>query len=191
MMGCHRRYLQKERKIDPTYAEKIWGVQGINQDGGRLAWRILIPIYQQGKVVSWTSRRFTNEEPRYWAASDQDSFVSVNDCVLGADLCRHTILVVEGPMDALAIGPGAGSTMGVRVSDAKLNIISRFPVRCLLFDAEPKAQARARKLCRQLAAYEGRTVNIRLESGKDPASASPEELTDIRRKFLFRDGVHL
>ncbi len=57
-------------------------------------------------------------------------------------------------------------------------------MRVVCFDAESKAQERARRLADDLSPYGGVTTNVVLESGKDPAEASPKEIKQLR-KYLW------
>jgi hypothetical protein len=100
--------------------------------------------------------------------------------VYGLDFCRHSVVAVEGPLDAWAIGPGAGALFGVGFLSAQVLLLAKFPRRYVCFDSAPEAQQRARELADQLAVFPGRTENILIDS-KDPAEASARELAQIRR----------
>lgn len=103
--------------------------------------------------------------------------------LFGIDFIRHAIIVCEGPMDAMKIGPGAVSTMGISYTKHQLKQIVDFPVRVVCFDNEPDAQKRAKKLCSDLSSFPGKTTNIVLDV-KDPGEASPKEIKLIRKSFL-------
>ena len=58
-----------------------------------------------------------------------------------------TVIVVEGPFDALRIGEGAIATLGSGWKNEQARLIStRFKRSYILFDAEEDATLRARKL---------------------------------------------
>jgi len=180
LLSAHRRYL-RERGFEPEIIQSIWKIEGIGIETRRLAWRIYIPIYYQGRKVSWTSRAIGAEvEQRYLSASAADEVVNHKSIVYGADLCRQSIVICEGPLDAWAIGPGAGSLFGTAFSDAQVAELVRFPYRYVCFDASLPAQSEARKLCAQLATFPGVTENLILDA-KDPAEASEKELNQLRR----------
>ncbi len=96
------------------------------------------------------------------------------------DLARHAVIVVEGPFDAMRIGPGAVATMGINYSQAQVNLIAAFPVRYVAADNEPNAQRMAVKLCQELEVFAGKTERICVDA-KDPGSASDKELRLLRR----------
>ena len=102
----------------------------------------------------------------------------------GADHARHAVVVCEGPIDCWAIGPGAVATLGTAYTQAQALALARYPVRAVCYDAEPDAQRRAARLCQTLAAFDGTTVNVVLETGKDAAAASKAEVAELRKRYL-------
>ncbi len=183
MLSCHKKYL-RGRGFDPEKLERLWGIQGIGL-ASKLAWRLFIPVFQQGEMVSWTTRSIVDEGVRYINAPPESEAVPLKDCVGGIDYARHSIIVTEGPLDAMNLGPGAVCTYGVNVTSAQINLLRHFPMRTVCFDSEPSAQKRSRDLCRELSLHPGRTLNLINEyEGKDPGSFSPESIADLRRKYL-------
>ncbi len=182
LLPAHRRYL-KQRGFDPEELTTLWGVQGIGI-APALSWRIWIPIRDAaGVTVSWTTRSIVGSGIRYITARPEEESVGSKDLLFGEDMCRHAVLVTEGPLDAMAIGPGAVATLGMKVSKKQITRIARFPVRCLVFDHEDEAQQRAKKLCEDLSVFAGETYRIIL-SGKDAASSPKEEIQELRERFL-------
>ncbi len=183
LLPAHEAYL-RARGFDPDALARLWGVRGIGLDP-RVPWRVFVPITLRGEIVSWTARAISDRHPlRYVNAAAGEERVSAKTLLFGADHARHAVVVVEGPFDAMRIGPGAVATMGVSYSRAQLRQLARFPVRAVCFDAVPDAQRRARRLCADLAAFPGRTDNVALLTGKDAADAKPSEIRAIRRLYL-------
>lgn len=184
LQGVHRKYL-RARGFDPDELERLWGVQGIDFSGGRLAWRLFIPIQFRGETVSWTTRALAETQgPRYVNAAPEQEAVSARTLLFGDDLARHAVVCCEGPLDAMAVGCGAVATLGLRFTDAQVVRLAEFPSRIICFDAEPAAQRRAEELATRLESLPGRTFVYRLDSGKDCAEASKQEIQSIRRQFL-------
>lgn len=175
----------RSRGFSPAELAKLWGIQGCSQLSGRLAWFVFIPVVQDSKLVSWTARRIVRGEPRYLSAPDRHSAVPITDCVYGIDYCRAGIVLTEGPTKVWRVGPGAGALLGLRVSAAQMRRLAEIPVRAILFDREPPAQERARKLARDLSVLPGVTHNLVLETAADPADADQDEIDDIRRRYLM------
>lgn len=176
----HLEYL-RSRGFDYAQIERVWQVQGIGIASHRLSWRIYIPIFFQGEQVSWTTRTIgEHTEPRYLSASAEQEAMNHRELIYGLDYCRHSVVVVEGPTDAWAIGPGAGATFGIGFTPAQVRQLSNMPNRFICFDSAPDAQRKARELCAQLSVFEGRTENIILDA-KDPGSASEKEISLVRK----------
>ena len=80
---------------------------------GRWSHRIIVPIYYEGKLVSWLGRTVNNDMRRYLALSpkatppDQPATRNIKDTVFNYDDLMatggHTLYVVEGSMDAMNI----------------------------------------------------------------------------------------
>lgn len=181
----HVAYL-RERGFKVKEVAPLWKLQGIGHLGGRLAWRIFIPVYFRGKVVTWTTRSIAsgiNPEPlRYVTATTEESDLPRNQLLYGIDMTRWAIAITEGPIDAWAIGPGAVATLGTSYSQQQVALMAKFPVRAVCFDNEPAAQARAAKLVDQLCSYPGQTLNIVFDA-KDPASAPKCDIEVVRKQL--------
>jgi hypothetical protein len=180
---AHKDFL-RSRQIPPE-AEKLWSLQGIGQEA-KLAWRIFFPLHLHGRIVSWTTRTVGNGRPKYLSAPAAHEAFDGRGILFGNALARNSVVVVEGPLDAMALGPGAVATCGVGYTEGQLEKIGKFPRRTICFDAEPAAQERAYRLCRDLAVlgFSGRTTNVILQTGKDPSRASLAERAQVRRAFL-------
>lgn len=182
LLPIHKKYL-KNRDFDPVYLEKFWGLQGITVHP-KLSWRIFIPIIHKERTVSWTTRSITDDtDRRYWNASHEQEEVSLKKILFGIDFVQHSIVITEGPFDAMKIGPGAVSTMGISYTKSQLKQMVDFPVRVVCFDNQPDAQKRADKLCVDLSSFPGKTVNVVLNA-KDPGCASQQEIDELRKEYL-------
>lgn len=181
--AVHRRYLEN-RGLDPDEMVRMWGLGGIGW-GGRLQWRLFLPIVHEGVPLSWTTRAVGDvpHTERYRGASREQSAVPRGDLLYGEDYCRTGIVVTEGPFSVYRIGPGAACTCGVGFSQHQVIRIARFPVRAICFDGESKAQQRARKLAAELSVFPGATHVVTM-SGPQPDTSPPDEINELRRRFL-------
>lgn len=177
LLPAHRSYL-KGRGFDPGEIQEVWGIKGLGILG-RLPWRIFIPVVQQGRTITWTTRAIGSSSPRYISASAEQSPTNIKECVYGLDYCQHSIVIVEGPLDAWAIGPGAGALFGIAFTPAQVRKLADIPYRYICFDSTPDAQQQARELAGQLSVFPGETHNVVLQA-KDPAEAGAEELNELR-----------
>lgn len=175
----HREYL-RGRQFDPD-ALGPWDISGIGRHP-KYPWRLLLPVHSRGgKVVSWTTRSIGDgDDAKYVSAPPEDEDQPARTQLYAQHLTRHAVIVHEGPLDAVATGPGAVATMGVAYTPAQLSLLADYPVRVVCFDSEPKAQQRARQLCDDLCVFSGSTVRVELDA-HDAASAPETELRLLRR----------
>lgn len=187
LLPCHKEYL-RNRGFNPDYLRDTWGVGGI---GGvsTLPWRLFIPIYIRKDMVSWTTRAIGGDGLRYVSAKPVEESVPIKNTLYGQHLVPgHTVVVVEGPADAWAIGPGAVAVYGLNVSERQIAEIQSYSTRIVCFDNTTDAQKRAKKLCDKLKAVTSHgsvTYQVLLESGSDPGSASTDEITELRERFVL------
>lgn len=182
MTGVHRRYL-RERGFNPSEIEKLWKVQGI-YIASRLSWRLFIPIFYHGKIVSWTTRSISNrgKVTRYISAGIKEESMFHKFLLYGEDFVQQSIIITEGPLDAWKIGPGAAATLGIGYTLEQLIRIARYSKRAICFDNSNPAQKRAQNLCNDLSVFPGKTYNVTLDS-KDPGEATAKEIEKLR-EFL-------
>src|SRR5581483_4200931 len=162
LAAIHREYLE-ERGFEPEEIERHWQIEAFKHHP-RLGWRIYIPVIQEGKRVSWTTRAIGNVPQRYVSARADEEAVSIKHCVYGLDYCLHSVVVVEGPTDAWKVGPGAAALLGTAFTPAQVLKLSRIPFRVVCFDSSLEAQAKARDLCRQLSAFPGETRSVEIDA---------------------------
>jgi hypothetical protein len=181
----HEKYL-RGRGFDPDKIVKLWQVSGVgNVAPPGMAWRLFIPVLYRGEMVSWTTRSIADQALRYVSAKPEQESVSLRSILYGEDYVRGTTVVVhEGPTDVWKTGPGAVATFSTGYTRSHLFRLSKYRTRVVCYDAEPEAQARARKLCDELEAFPGETLNVVLESAKDAGAASESELAELRARFL-------
>lgn len=178
----HRKYL-KERGFNPDELERLWEIKGTGQLGGKYKWRIFIPIKEpeRGEIVSWTTRAIFETKYRYLSASPDQERMFHRHLLYGEEYARHAIIIVEGPTDVWKIGPGAVATLGTSYSQEQIERMAKYIRRVVCFDAEEAAQKRARKLCDALEVFDGETINVTLETGKDAGEATNKEIRKLRR----------
>jgi len=179
----HRKYLTG-RGFDPDQIADMWGVEGCGGRGGAWRHRIIIPIYEAdgSRWVSWTARTTSQTvRPRYKVLEADKSLVDVTGLLYGQHLVPgDTIVVVEGPLDAWAIGPGAVALLGAGWDSQQLmKILVGFSRVSVLFDEDLAGRKHRFSLCHELAAL-GKEVDLIHGMDGDPASLSKSEIATLR-----------
>jgi len=177
---AHRKYLE-DRNFNPAEIQQLWQIRGITISA-HLSWRLFIPIYYNGKLVSWTTRSLTDKGQRYISAKAEQETISHKNILYGMDYVRHSAVIVEGPLDAWAIGPGAVATFGTAFTMQQVSELIKIPKRMICFDNNYDAQRQATKLLNLLGPFDGETLNVVLDAD-DPAEAKLSDLKKLR-KFL-------
>jgi hypothetical protein len=176
-----RDYLQN-RGFDLGKLTRLWHPYVVHS--APTAGRIMIPVILSRVFVSYTTRAPDNTQPRYRSAPRAQELVPIKDCLYGHDYVRDSAVVCEGPLDVWKVGPGAVATFGLsytRKQVAKLSELQRVAV---CFDRESKARSKSRALCAELSSLGVDAYDVVLDSGKDPGDAHPDEIRDLRRRFL-------
>lgn len=184
LLGAHKDYLRK-RDLNPDEVVEMWSIQGIGLSS-RLAWRLFIPVHDhKGETVSWTTRAISDKvTKRYINAKPEEERTPIKNLLFGEHLTKHAVLVCEGPLDAMRVGPGACATFGTSVTAQQKAKLAKFPVRFIAFDREDNAQRVARELARDLSVYPGSTTLVKIRSAKDPSAASKQEIKELRSLLI-------
>lgn len=188
---AERKYL-KSRDFDPKYLYKKYHIVGGGIDGN-WKFRIIIPVYYQGQLLSWTGRSILSKEklkqleiPRYKNLSIEKSVKNIKELFFNIDNCKSdTVVLTEGAFDVLRFDGNAICSMGTELTESQINLLaSRFRKIFILFDNEPEAQKKARKFGLQLSSIgiEIEVVNAYEDFGKnDMGECSREEINQIKR----------
>lgn len=188
LLKPHKRYLRR-RGFDPVAIRELWRIKGIGMSEPLLSWRVLIPIFRRGRMVSWTARTIGDDSRRYWSCREDDEIVPHKSIVYGMDFVTSTAIVHEGPLDVWATGPGAVGTFGTSFTSAQLRLLTKLRKLIVCFDEGKEAQTRAQRLLEYLEPFPVDCYNVIIDA-KDPAEAlitNPAELRRLRR-FAFGKG---
>lgn len=190
---AERKYL-KNRDFDPKYLHKKYHVVGGGIDGD-WKFRIIIPVYYQGQLLSWTGRSILSKDklkqldiPRYKNLSIEKSVKNIKELFFNIDNCKSdAVVLTEGAFDVLRFDGNAICSMGTELTESQVNLLaSRFNKIFILFDNEPEAQKKARKFGLQLSSIgiDIEVVNAYEDFGKnDMGECSREEIEIIKKEL--------
>lgn len=196
LTNAHKRYL-KRRGFSPKKLQRIWKLKGTNSMGyvkladGTISWykfRIIAPIFFEGKLVSYQGRDITEKSKlKYKACPKELEARDHKHCLYGLDLVEgDSVVVCEGITDTWRLGPGAVATFGVEYTTAQLKLLTRFRRRFILFDAkDPAAIKQAKKLAGELKIYSGTSEVIDLTEG-DPGSMTQSDAVSLMNELGVR-----
>lgn len=189
MEYLHKRYLY-DRGFDPDYLEKKYHLKGTNHRGP-YKFRIIIPIYFDGKLVSYQGRDITGRSSlRYKTCAPENEVIHHKTILYGMDdIPDDTAIVVEGVLDAWKLGPGAICPFGTTVTMQQINLLSKRLKRAfILFDSEPKAQESAHHLALSLEGVGLEVEQLTLTTKGDPGDLSIQEAQKLMKEVLKNEG---
>lgn len=185
----HVKYLEK-RGFDAYHLQSQYQIKAC-YNFGDYKYRIIIPIFQEGKLVSFTSRDITGKaELKYRLLPDKESLVPRQNLVYNIDnVIDGKVVVVEGPFDTWRIGRGSVSMLTIQFTKEQILSLVRKNVKrfFVLFDSEERAQAKAEELGIWLSMFGKGLCSevICLCNGyKDPAEMTEEDARRFRKEVL-------
>lgn len=183
MVDRHREYL-KARRFDPNRLEAEWGLLGTGPVGP-FAHRIIIPVFQDGKLVSFQGRDITGKAAnKYKSCPDDKAVLPIKSCLYGWDKVQgDSVIVTEGPTKVWRLGAGAVCTFGAMATDQQVKILTRFRRLFTLFDEDEAGREGADKLSRRLAVL-GSHCCIVTVGVKDVAELSDEDAKALMQELI-------
>ena len=181
----HINYL-KGRDFNYKALQKIWDIRGTGMLGD-LAYRLVVPITYNNKIVSYTTRDVTGAtELRYLACSPHKAVRHHKHCVYGLDLAPYkTCIITEGFFGVWRIGKGCVCTLGIGFTTEQVELIAeKFTRSYVFFDPdELQARIKARKLSRVLNSYPthmSEVINGSGFNGRDSGELTTTEIKQLR-----------
>jgi hypothetical protein len=188
-----RRYLE-DRGFDVEELAKVWRVGYVCEPAWSPAMlgRIYIPIVHDGRLVAWQGRWPAELD---WSQAPIKRYYNMpGDAIgrvfYGLDEAGDAPLtvIVEGALDAWAVGPGAVALLGKSLTPARLTLLhsrrGKFPV-IILLDSAEKDSDTARKAASIQAQLHGRFPGVSLASL--PAALDPGDC--VRHRGLLWDWI--
>jgi DNA primase len=152
---------------------------------GDFPYRIVIPVYYGGQIVTFVGRDITDQSDRkYKAYPIEKSVLPVKSTLYGIDDVYRKAVLVEGIFDAWRVGRGAVASFGTAMSDEQVNLLSKLQSVYIMWDAD--ASEKAKKLAHRISSVVKHVEVITLSEG-DPDNLSEEIIIQIREEVF--DGT--
>lgn len=190
MSRNHLHYLES-RGFDPEEIAFEWGVLGTGPishlDNIDLRNRLFIPIYWEGKEVSFQCRDITGRaELKYITCPERREAVHHKHILYGIqERWQNVGIAVEGVTDCWRLGTAAFALFGIQYkAEQIIEIKKHFKRVMVVFDPEKTANRQAEKLVWQLRALGMQSELITIPAGNDPGSMNQDDADHLVRELL-------
>lgn len=180
------RYLES-RGFNPKYLIKKYDLYYCNFANQRYKFRIVIPIYMDHKLISFTCRDITDiQTPKYKTATNKDA---IRSAIFNYDNIEKfgNAILVEGPMDAMKLGDGAFSCLGVSITPEREKLIAKKCIENLyiLYDNDKTGIRKSEENESILENIVKRIHIMKLKGINDPAELTFDRVLQLRSHFGF------
>jgi len=153
---------------------------------GDYNFRIIIPFFEDGKIITFTSRDITDEQGiRYLDCPIDLSVHHVNYTLYNIDSVRQggCAVIVEGVFDVWRVGDGAVASSTTSLTNRQLELLQEKELkRCVvMFDAGKIELRKARKIADNLTSFIPDVKLIRLDRGDPDSSLRKVDVKRVRR----------
>jgi DNA primase len=147
---------------------------------GKYAWRLIVPVYVYGYLLSFVARDITGTlEPKVLTpvGNHQSRLLFNLDNVYG----RKDVVLVEGVFDALVLPDRTVASFGKRLTAEQCVLLRRAGIRTVTVAFDSDATSDAYTACRRLFTYGGFDSIRRasLPEGEDPSSLGREAFLKV------------
>lgn len=155
--------------------------------------RIILPVYYQGRLVTFTGRHIGHSTLRYRSLDKESSAVPIFDMVGNYDtLCTHTgvFVLVEGPLDMMKFdfyaqpyGVRAGCIFSKTLSAAKVGMLARISrtARKAVIGLDHNEGPFSMRMAEELTFFAQRTLLPYPPGVKDPGDMTPRQVIKIAK----------
>lgn len=179
--SLHRDYLAS-RNFDPDY---IYDKYDLRCTGpfDNYSLRLIIPFYEQRRIVTFTTRDVTDLSPQPWEHCPKESSIShPKETLYNLDSIKDkTAIMVEGCSDVWNIGDGCISTSGTLYTHTQLKKLIGLEIVHVLYDHG--ATEFAEKLAYDINIFVPKVYLEILDKG-DPAEMTKEEVREFRKRVF-------
>lgn len=179
MTDSHKLYLLN-RGFDPDELEREWELKGTGNWGGH-SFRVIVPIFFDGEVVSWQGRDITDEQgAKYLPCPKEWEVLPYKHLLYGLDKAKwKKAVVVEGVTGVWRLGQGSIGTFGATWTLSQLLLISKtFDEVLIFFDGDEAGKRAAEKMFVSLEGL-GKEAEILEPMGCDSGNISQDEADEI------------
>lgn len=180
----HLDYL-KSRNFDPSYLiEKyklmpVWNI-------GQYRFRIIIPIFMNHQMVSFTSMDILRQDdrPKYMDCPIEKSIIPVKHCLYGIDNVKDKVVVYEGVTGVWNFGDGSVASFTSNFSKEQLLLFAKKKIKKAFVIFDEDAKKKGENMAIQLSGIIPSVEQICFKS-IDPKDLNKEKMLDFKKDLDF------
>ena len=185
----HREYL-KSRNFHPNRIARKYDLRACNRIG-RYKFRLIVPIYQARRLVSFASRAIFDEmTPKYLNPTLREVEITPKKTVYNIDnlLEGHDALILEGVTDVWRYGDGAVALFGINYTQRQLISLIEKNIRkaFVMFDKGGQAQKRGEEICRLIYPFVQKVEQIEPMAHDDLGEFSVKQVLELKKLLDFK-----
>jgi len=183
--SLHAQYLIN-RGYDLKQLRKLFDIQAVYQIGP-MKYRIVIPIYENGKLVTYIGRDVTGTAPlKYRNLPEKRSVLTAKECVYNLDNVHDEALIFEGVTDVWRFSYNAVATLGLQYTQRQVRLLSeRLKKAYVCFDAGTHAQQQAHALAEELGCAGVQVELLTLpENVDDPGELTQSTANELKSELF-------
>lgn len=149
---------------------------------GKWANRIIIPIYYNNRLVTFSSIDIAEKSKlRYKHLSKEESIIHCKELLYGIDSIKNfdIIMVVEGFFDKARIGKNCVSTMGTLITPEQFKLLTRFKKVITVFDGDDAGYKNSIKIANDLSVFTN-VERVILPEGTDPDNLDNSDIKELQ-----------
>lgn len=140
--------------------------------------RIILPIYQDGKLAMFQARRLDDKEENKYLTfkAEPAQFLVTN-----ADYCHH-LVVVEDMLSAIKVGRVCSATalLGTGMSESRVNFLRKnFSIAHIWLDDDNREVRKAQLVLKNKFELYFKEVSLITKVGKDPKCLNTKEIKSV------------
>lgn len=182
----HFDYL-KSRKFDPEFIIPKYDLKPVHTVG-RYRFRVIIPIYYDKKLVSFTSMDVLRDgnRPPYMDCPIDESIIPVKECLYNIDNVPigGKAVIYEGVTGVWRFGDGAVASFTSNLTQEQIVMLVRKRLKEVFIIYDPDAKKKGQNMATQLSGVIPSVQQICFEKG-DPKDLSRSEIIQLKKDLRF------
>lgn len=175
-------YLEK-RRFDPEFLISKYDLYAMY--AGPLKFRIIIPVKQDGIIMSWIGLDTTGKKKiKYKMCPNEESNENIHNLIYNLDNCQsRKLAIMEGVTDVWRFGDDFAGLMGKKITPRQMKLILNHPCEEVYMVLDSDAFKEAEKYSYLIRPFKKLWL-VKINRG-DPDNFTTDEVRQLKRDILM------